>query len=174
MRIWLEVFGIPEEACEPVRQSVYDSYRRFLHRNGSGSLATSLDLRGGTCPLTGRGYLSVRVHSPYPLDLEALQKFADAVYASHPLRDETVVRANRSVRIEDSSPDDAAALEAADDRRLNPEEVSCWICGRFDGEEYLDPELGTGKILEVRGDVAGRVPLCAICLKLLGERRPAC
>ena len=172
MRIWLEVVGIPETDGENLRRTVYDAYQRFLSRNGSNAGATSLDVRGGTCPFTGRGYLSVQVHSPFAVELQAIQQFADAIYAAHPLRDDAVVRANRAVRIEDSSPDEVAALDA-EDKDLRQEEVSCWICGRFDGEEYRDPASGNPRVLEVRSRPPGGVPLCGICLGLLEDRRPA-
>ncbi len=173
MRIWLEVVGIPPEACERVRQAVCESYRRFLCRNGSNAVSTTLDLRGGTCPFTDRGYLSVQVHSPYPVEVRALQQFAEAIYDAHPLRDDAVVRANRAVRIEDSSPVEAAALEAMEDKGPRQEEVSCWVCGRFDGEEYRDPGSGTPRTIQVRDDAPGRVPLCEVCRRLLEDRRPA-
>jgi len=169
----MEVVGIPEEACESLRRTVFDSYRRFLHRNGSKAASTALDLRGGTCPFTGRSYLSIQVHSACPLELQALQQFSDAIYAAHPLREDAVVRANRAVRIEDSSPGDAAVLEMAEDKDRSQEEISCWVCGRFDGEEYTDPGSGENRILEVRGGAAGGVPLCVVCRKLFEDRGPA-
>jgi hypothetical protein len=172
MRIWLEVVGIPEGACESLRRTAYDSYRRFLCRNGSNVGATTLDLRSGTCPFTGKGYLSVQVHSPCPVELLALQQFSDAIYAAHPLADDAIVRANRTVRIEDSCPEEPSPSEA-EDRALRQEEVSCWVCGRFDGEEYNDPGSGMNRVLEVHPDPSGRVPLCAVCRTLLGDRRPA-
>jgi hypothetical protein len=168
MRISLEVFGVPPEGATEMRRSIHASYERFLHRNGGGP-STSLHVRGGTCPLTGRVYLHVVVDSPWALDLEAIRRFADAVYGAHPLRNDETVRSNRSVRVEDS-PDGAAVagLEAAD---LPTEELSCWICSRFDGEEYYDHESGAPAILEVRCEEPGRVPLCTVCLKLLHDRR---
>lgn len=168
MRISLEVFGVPPEGATEMRRAIHASYERFLHRNGGGP-STALHVRGGTCPLTGRVYLHVVVDSPSALDLEAIRRFADAVYGAHPLRDDEAVRSNRSVRVEDSLEGAAmAGLEGAD---LPAEELSCWICSRFDGEEYYDHESGAPAILEVRCEEPGRVPLCTVCLKLLHDRR---
>lgn len=169
MRVSLEVFGIPAEAAERLRRSVYESYERFLHRNGAARPSTTLSLKGGTCPLTGAGYLNVLVQSPYPLELSALQQFADAVYASHPRRDDDVVRNNRSVRIEDSPAE--APLEGLAEADLRDDEISCWICGRFDGEEYYDHETKTPALLDVRLEEPGPVPLCSVCLRLLQHRK---
>ena len=171
MRICLEVVGIPEDSCEQIRQAVVDAYQRLLHRNGSGPVATSLDLRGGTCPVTGRRYLSVQVHSPFPVELQTLQQFADAVYGAHPLSDDPVVREHRTVRLEDSDPGLLAGMGS--DPGPFHEEISCWLCGRFDGEEYSDPASGAPRSLQVLNDVPGRVPLCTVCRRLLEGRGTA-
>jgi hypothetical protein len=170
MRISLEVFGIPSEATGEMRRTVYDSYERFLHRNGGSGPATTLGVRGGTCPLTGRNYLHVLVESPRALELDAIQRFADTIYASHPLREDEIVRANRSVHIEDSQRE-GADVDPLDPPDLRDEELSCWICSRFDGEEYFDHESGGPAILEVKCEDPSRIPLCAVCLKLLHDRR---
>jgi len=170
MRISLEVFGIPSEAAGGMRRTVYESYERFLHRNGGSGPCTTLGVRGGTCPLTGRSYLHVRVESPRAVELEAIQRFSDSIYAAHPLREDEAVRSNRGVHIEDSSRA-AAEVDALDTADLRDEELSCWICSRFDGEEYLDHESGAAAILEVKCEDPSRIPLCTVCLKLLHDRR---
>lgn len=168
MRIWLEVVGIPSESCESLRQAVLDACRRYLQRNGSGPATTAVDLRGGTCPLTGRKYLSVQVHSTGPMELQAIQQFAEAVYAAHPLRDDPLIRSHQSVRLEDSA--SVPVPEEGADPGPFHEELSCWLCGRFDGEEYGDPVTGLPRPLQVLDDVPGRVPLCTVCRRLLEGR----
>ncbi len=172
MRIWLEVVGIPEESREDIRRTVHEAYRTYLCGNGTVPDSSGLDIRGGTCPFTGRGYLSVRVHFTRPMDLQALQQFADAIHSAHPMRDDAVVRANRSVRIEDSTPEDVPIL-GLDEKGPPQEDVSCWVCGRFDGEEYRDHGIGDSRILEVQTDTPGGVPLCAVCRMLFEGRRRA-
>lgn len=169
MRISLEVFGIPGDSAEPLRRCVYESYERFIHRNGSGAPSTTLSLRGGTCPLTGAGYLSIQILSPHAVELGALQRFADSIYAAHPRRDDEIIRANRAVRIEDSAPE--AALESLAEADLRDDEISCWVCGRFDGEEYYDHETKASALLDVRLEEPGPVPLCSVCLRLLQHRK---
>ncbi len=172
MRISLEVFGIPDEAAERVRQAAHDACRLHLGGNGDGPPDPTLTVRGGTCPLTGRRYLSVLVQSRRPLELVALQRFSDSVFAAHPLGQEETVRANRAVRIEDSPADAAAGPGPLADKDLREEELACWVCGRFDGEEYLDPDSGASALLEVRPAPGGRVPLCLVCLGLFHPRKP--
>ncbi|MBI2901217.1 MAG: hypothetical protein HYY17_13625 [Planctomycetes bacterium] len=169
MRISMEIFSVPEEAVEPLRRAVYESFEKFLYRNNSRECDTNLGIRGGTCPLSGRAYLCVVVQSADPVDLHSLNLFADSVYAAHPLRDEEVVRKNRFVRIEDGAPTRGGnGLPDEDDDEVD-EEMACWVCGRFDGEEYRDFASGVAASLDVQLDPTAGVPLCTVCAKILNR-----
>lgn len=174
MRISVEIFGIPEESVEALRRTVYDSFERFLFRNNSKESDAAVSIRGGTCPLSGRAYMNVTVQAAHPVDLQSLNLFTDTLYAAHPLRDDDLVRTNRFVRVEDSPcgnghPEDDSELE---DGSADEDEISCWICGRFDGEEYREAESGDTAELEVRVDRACGVPLCRVCARILKRSTP--
>ncbi|GEM_PF-6894580 len=173
MRISMEIFSIPENSAEVLRGAVYRSFEKFLYRNNSRDCDTSLQIRGGTCPLSGRGYMNVIVQSTDPIDLHSLNLFAESVFAVHPMRDDEVVRNNRFVRIEDTGSDRApdGDPEHADDGDPE-EEMACWICGRFDGEEYRDFAGGATASLDVHLDVGVGVPLCSVCAKILNRSSP--
>lgn len=170
MRISMEIFGIPEGATEVLRRSVYDSFEKFLYRNNSRDCDTTLSLRGGTCPLSGRAYMNVVIHSCDPIDLHSLNLFAESVYGAHPMRDDEVVKKNRFVKIEDSAVADGKGdgLEGGDDDGFE-EEMACWVCGRFDGEEYRDFAAGQTAALDVRLVPGASVPLCSVCARILNR-----
>jgi hypothetical protein len=172
MRVSMEIFSIPEEAAEPLRRAVYDSFEKFLYRNNARESETTINLRGGTCPLSGRGYMNVIIHSAHPIDLQSLNLFADSVYAAHPLRDDDLVRKNRFVKIEDSGNGRSDPRDDVDEDGLEEGDPGCWICGRFDGEEYRDPVTLDMATLEVRADPREGVPLCTVCTRILNRRSP--
>lgn len=170
MRISMEIFSVPEDALEGLRRAVYDSFERFLYRNNSKESDTTLNIRGGTCPLSGRSYMNVVILTALPVDLQSLNLFTDSVYAAHPLREEDLVRKNRFIRIEDSGSNGNGSLECdgePDEADLQDEDLACWVCGRFDGEEYRDYANDEVVSLEVTLDPTAGVPLCSVCSRIL-------
>jgi len=174
MRISVEIFGIPEEATETLRRAVYDSFEKFLYHNNSHESDALVNIRGGTCPLSGRRYMNVVIQTAHPIDLPSLNLFTETVYAAHPLRDDELVRKNRFVRIEDGPHPNGrpAEDEEFDEGEPGEDDVSCWICGRFDGEEFRDFAEGATSLLEVRLDAAAGVPLCGVCARILNRPSP--
>lgn len=167
----MEIFSVPEDAVETLRRAVYDSYERFLFRNNSKESDTTLNIRGGTCPLSGRSYMNVVVLTALPVDLQSLNLFTDTVFAAHPLREDDLVRKNRFIKIEDSAPSNGHGSLADEndlgEADLDDEDLACWICGRFDGEEYRDFSNDDVAPLEVRLDPTAGVPLCSVCSRIL-------
>ena len=167
MRISMEIFNIPEDALENLRRVVYDSYEKFLHQKKESD--TIMSLRGGTCPLSGKKYMHVEIQSNQSMELASLNLFSDSIYAQHPLREDDLVINNRQVKIEDSSTSTEPDLlpEGLEEGVLGEGELSCWICGRFEGEEYIDCLTNEQLSTEIHIVPEIQVPLCVVCARIL-------
>ncbi len=169
MRISMEIFNIPDNAVETLRRTVYDSYEQFLHRKSAHESDTIMSLRGGTCPLSGKNYMHLDIRTNQAIDLESLNLFSDSIYACHPLRDDDIVRNNRQMKIEDARehPEPDLLPEGIDEEALGAGEMSCWVCGRFEGEEYEDYLTNENRSTEVHMVPEIQVPLCVVCARIL-------
>ena len=167
MRISMEIFNIPEEALENLRRVVYDSYEKFLHQKKESD--TIMSLRGGTCPLSGKKYMHVEIQSNQSMELGSLNRFSESIYAHHPLREDDLVIHNRQVKIEDSSSSGEPDLlpGGLEEGVLGEGEMSCWICGRFEGEEYIDCLTNEQLSTEIHIVPEIQAPLCVVCARIL-------
>ena len=167
MRISMEIFNIPEDALDNLRRVVYDSYEKFLHQKKESD--TIMSLRGGTCPLSGKKYMHVEIQSNQSMELGSLNRFSESIYAHHPLREDDLVIHNRQVKIEDSSSSGEPDLlpEGLEEGVLGEGEMSCWICGRFEGEEYIDCLTNNQLSTEIHIVPEIQVPLCVVCARIL-------
>lgn len=166
MKLSMEIFGIPQDAVARLRDAVCTGCEKFLLRSPSPGNAKLIKVQEGTCPFTGRSYMYVVANGIESADQRDIDAFASYVWSFHPRREEEVVRRNSFLRLEDTS------LESCDDdhERLQDEEddtLTCWMCGRLDGEECYDYERDETFALEVKFFDMPRVPLCTICYQLL-------
>lgn len=171
MKISMEVFSIPEDNKEQLRRAVREGYERFLFREERDRAKTLIKIHEGTCPFTGKGYMHVLIDGLEFIELKELNVFVDFVYAAHALRNDEVVRRNQYLRIEESSEPAAADREAPEGEEEEEEgeeegELTCWICGRMDGEEIYDYESEEPYTIEVKVYDGPKVPLCSVCLDL--------
>lgn len=169
MRVSMEIFSIPEESMETLRRAIYDSYERFLHGKEPGESDMILSLRGGTCPLSEKKYMHLDIQTSQSIDLRGLNLFTDSLFAAHPLRNDEIVRTNLHVKLEDSAgvPDADSLPAGIDEEALSGGEMSCWICGRFEGEEYEDFLTNDSLATEVHMAPDIQVPLCVVCARIL-------
>lgn len=163
MRMSMEIFSIPAGARDDLRHAVHEAYERYFQRDGSRP-QTVIKVQEGTCPFTGAGYLHIVVDGLDAVQLRDLNAFFAFVYSRHPGRNEAVVKDNAYLKVEEG-PGTAPAAGAAEEEE--DRDLSCWVCGRMDGEECTDPEQEENFTVEVRYSEDARVPLCSVCLHLL-------
>ncbi|MBI3268892.1 MAG: hypothetical protein HYZ53_07715 [Planctomycetes bacterium] len=171
MKIMMEIFSIPEDNKEQLRRAVREGYERFLFREERDRAKTLIKIHEGTCPFTGKGYMHVMIDGLEFIELKELNVFVDFVYTAHALRNDEVVRRNQYLRIEQSAPVEAESERdeeegEEDDEGEEENELTCWICGRLDGEEIYDYESEEPYTIEVKVYEGPKVPLCSVCLDL--------
>ena len=165
MRISLEVFGIPGESLETVREAVHSGAKLHLAARSPDRPPHRIIFQEGTCPYTGDRYLSVAVDGLDTVDLECCNKFFRSVYLAHPCKDSEEVRNNMQLRIED--PYEVKADGSPFEEQETLDEDTCWICGRINGEERPLTDGQERLTIEVTWDDGRGVSLCNVCRKLL-------
>ncbi len=167
MKLSMEIFGIPQDAVVRLRNAVCAGCEKFLLRSPSAGNKGLIKVQEGTCPFTGRSYMHVTAEGIESADQRDIDAFVSYVWSFHPGREDEVVRRNSFLRLEDAG---LPSCVDEDRERLGEEEedtLTCWLCGRVDGEECYDYERDEPFALEVKFYDTPRVPLCSICYELL-------
>lgn len=160
MKISFEIFSIPEENLDELKREISAGCGKYLYNIKAGQITASLRIQEGTCPLTGKRYLSVIVDGLPSLELARLNEFSEYVYSFHPLKNEPLVRDNRTLEIQD-------AFANSPGNGQQEDELECWVCGRLNGEERFDYDSNEYITVEVSFYEGGpEVPLCTTCMNL--------
>lgn len=167
MRIIMEIFGILSRDKDTILKFLHEGYQDlgapyFLPKQQNNNIR----VQRGTCPFSGREYLHIVIDNLKEIDIKKILKFQENVYSKHTYKDESVVKDNMILRLEDSECDEINQSKLDELSEEGEEEMNCWICGRVDGEEYYDTETHIPYNVEVKFRDVARVPLCSVCLEL--------
>ncbi|MDQ7779322.1 MAG: hypothetical protein RDV41_06390 [Planctomycetota bacterium] len=178
MKLSMEIFGIPNDAVTGLRKAVCVACEKFLLKKVGNGARGLIKVQEGTCPYTGRSYMHVVADGIESADQRDVDAFVAYVWSFHPDREQEIVRRNSFCRLEDASGGDRSAEEGREsgiEGEDEEETLTCWLCGRVDGEECYDYERDETYSLDVKFFDFPRVPLCSVCYQLLrGEEGGEC